>query len=120
MEAAILNRQCDQMQNCEGGCEIIYPWAVYWEGPEIFNSHATLQDGRSMEAAILWIGGGPGRREVPDDVFGRRNGLLTHYHYYYLLLLFIIKKMHCLYNVSMCIYMYSGSLCGDNRNIAGI
>ena len=24
---------------------------------------------------ILWIDGSPGRREVPDDVFGRRNGL---------------------------------------------
>ena len=54
-----------------------YPRAVYCEGPEIFNSHATLQDGRSMEAAILWIGGGPGRREVPDDVLGCRNGILN-------------------------------------------
>ena len=24
MESAIFNRQCDQMQNCEGGCETIY------------------------------------------------------------------------------------------------
>ena len=24
MEAAIFNCQCDQMQNCEGGCETIY------------------------------------------------------------------------------------------------
>ena len=24
MEAAISNCQCDQMQNCEGGCETIY------------------------------------------------------------------------------------------------
>ena len=23
MDAAIFNRQCDQMQNCEGGCETI-------------------------------------------------------------------------------------------------
>ena len=24
MEAAVFNCQCDQMQNCEGGCETIY------------------------------------------------------------------------------------------------
>ena len=31
-----------------------YPWAVYCEGPEIFNSHVTVQDGRFHGGSHLY------------------------------------------------------------------